>query len=171
VDREKEDLEQEMYIRIYDAINRCDTSLGKASCSGLLYMASERVMISQVKRSNRQYQVPKGKMMYLETPLENNAQLTVADYMGNDPILKSSIPDEFLDPAVIVGRQNLNEEILNVFGHLLSEKERNVFSLLGKELSYEQMADKLNTTPKRIDNTIQRIKGKIKEKVKQELIY
>jgi len=49
---------------------------------------------------------------------------------------------------------------------LLSDYERDILKLFLQGLSYEVIANKLSTSPKSVDNAIQRIRGKLKKFVK-----
>ena len=45
---------------------------------------------------------------------------------------------------------------------LLSDKEKEVYNLLLQGMDYQEIAINLNKTPKQVDNTIQRIRIKLK---------
>ena len=53
-------------------------------------------------------------------------------------------------------------DLLNSIKYKLSNTENEVFSLMISGFNYKQIAKILNKTPKQIDNTMQRIKIKIK---------
>ena len=57
---------------------------------------------------------------------------------------------------------------INLIKEVLSPKEEEVFNLLLNDLDYKQIAIILNTTPKSIDNAIQRIKAKVRKVINKE---
>ena len=48
------------------------------------------------------------------------------------------------------------------------ENEKQVFNLLLKGLNYKEIATLLDKNEKQIDNTIQRIRGKVRQLLKEE---
>lgn len=84
-------------------------------------------------------------------------------YDENSVPLKDMISDPNADPSLRVEDQenviNLKERIDDI----LSPFEREVYELLINDINYIDIASILNKTPKQIDNTIQRIRTKIKD--------
>lgn len=80
-----------------------------------------------------------------DTPLMN----LISDKSENDP-LENIVKDEKL--------KDLEEEIR----YLLSDSEYEVYLLLKSGLKYDAISETLNKDLKQVDNTIQRIKSKIK---------
>ena len=82
--------------------------------------------------------------------------------------------DQFGRPLIEILTDNSNEplfnmtdeencmELLSEIQKKLSHKEFEVFSLMIRDFNYQQIAKILQNTPKQIDNTMQRIKTKIK---------
>ena len=59
------------------------------------------------------------------------------------------------------------EEILNKLNEQLTDMEKQVFELKKNYFNYKEIADILDKEPKVIDNTIQRIKTKLKKIMKE----
>lgn len=79
---------------------------------------------------------------------------TISDDGKNDPLLNLSDEEEY-------------NELENRIECLLSQKELEVYSYLIKGYNYKEIADVLNIPSKSVDNTIQRIKVKIKNIIEE----
>lgn len=76
--------------------------------------------------------------------------------------LMDILADNSNEPLVNMTEEEDYEELLNSIHSSLSKKESEVFSFLINGFNYQQISKILDNTPKQIDNTIQRIKIKIK---------
>ena len=79
---------------------------------------------------------------------------TISDDGKNDPLLNLSDEEEY-------------NELENRIECLLSQRELEVYSYLIKGYNYKEIADVLNIPSKSVDNTIQRIKVKIKNIIEE----
>ncbi|MBQ6687130.1 MAG: hypothetical protein IJN03_01240 [Bacilli bacterium] len=70
------------------------------------------------------------------------------------------------DPLSNMTKEEAYEELLKKIKEALSESEYEVFNFMVNNLSYNEIAIILDKTPKQIDNTMQRIKHKIKDILK-----
>lgn len=70
------------------------------------------------------------------------------------------------DPLVHITKDEEFDELLKVIEESLSTSEYEVYKLLLAGLSYQDIARMLEKSPKQIDNTIQRIKNKMKDILK-----
>ena len=70
------------------------------------------------------------------------------------------------DPLNNMAKKESYDELLTNIRKELSESEYEVFTLMVNNMDYNTIALILNKTPKQIDNTMQRIKNKVKEIVK-----
>jgi RNA polymerase sporulation-specific sigma factor len=70
------------------------------------------------------------------------------------------------DPLNRLTNKENGEELYDVIKSRLSSFEQQVFDFMIQGFSYNGIAKILNKEPKQIDNTIQRIKGKVKQIVK-----
>lgn len=81
----------------------------------------------------------------------------------NNQELKDFIVDDAHEPLKNMTDNEKYHDLINEIKNCLSKKEYDVFLLMAKNLNYLEIADILNMTPKQVDNTMQRIKTKIKE--------
>ena len=83
---------------------------------------------------------------------------------------KSALMDIISDESKFDPLNNLTSletctEVLNVAKEVLSDFEYKVFTYMVNEVSYQEIAKNLEKTPKQIDNTIQRIKLKMRKEL------
>jgi len=84
-------------------------------------------------------------------------------YKDSDMRLMDIISDEYEhDPLKNITEEEGYIELVNGIKEKLTDKEFEVFVLMIRGLSYVEISKILNNTSKQIDNTIQRIKSKIK---------
>ena len=72
------------------------------------------------------------------------------------------------DPLINLTESETKKELINAAKEVLSNFEYDVFTMMIKEIPYQQIAKNMHKTPKQIDNTIQRIKHKLR--VEMQLI-
>lgn len=82
---------------------------------------------------------------------------------GNDVSLESFIGDETYEPLKTVENIDTIKYINHEVQYILSSSELEVYNLLIQGLDYVEIASVLYKTPKQIDNTIQRIRIKLKK--------
>jgi len=156
MDGEQDDLVQEGMIGLFKAIQTYDREKGAAFESfantcirGQLYTA--------VKKSNRKKNQPLNSYISLYS-VENGEEN--ADKDGNFVIDKT--PDWQNNPErIVVGREYQRDFQKRLYKHL-SKMETQVLDLFLRGLTYQEIATRLDKSPKSIDNTLQRIKSKIK---------
>ena len=76
--------------------------------------------------------------------------------------------DENADPLIKFSEIEQEENLRKNIQEQLSENEKQVFNLLLKGLNYKEIATLLDKNEKQIDNTIQRIRGKVRQLLKEE---
>lgn len=107
----------------------------------------------RLRKLIRSYETMKNKIISETVSLNNtNSDFNLEDIIGDEkyePLRKL----EGIDTL-----KYINSEVKN----LLSNNELEVYNLLIQDMNYQEIADKLNKTPKQIDNTIQRIRIKLK---------
>lgn len=144
------DLSQEGYIGFLKAIRTFKDDKG-ASFSTFATLCIRRQIITAIKTANSD----KYKILNLNNEIEDNT-----DFKMNS-VLKT--PEDIL----------LGKELANLLKIYLAENlslfEKKVFFYLCKQNTYIEIANILDESPKKIDNTIQRIKKKIKQYL--ELYY
>lgn len=82
---------------------------------------------------------------------------------SNTSFMESISDDSKFDPLNNLTDLETFDEIVNLAKEHLSSFEYNVFTHMLNETSYQQIARILEKTPKQIDNTIQRIKIKMRK--------
>ena len=85
------------------------------------------------------------------------------DNLNGDVNLENIIGDETYEPLKTLENIDTIKFINNEVKSLLSKGELEVYNLMVQGINYKDIAKKLNKTPKQIDNTIQRIRVKLKD--------
>ena len=73
------------------------------------------------------------------------------------------IGDNREDPLVKMSNEESYKELIKKIRESLSPFEKDVYNLMIREFNYHEIAKILDKEPKQIDNTIQRIRNKIKD--------
>ena len=150
------DLIQEANVGFTDALNSYDEKK-EASLKTFISLCIERKLINAI----RKIQTNKSQMEKSNLSLDydyDKQGLPLIDVLGDensDPLIKFS---------EIENEKNLRKSIYEQ----LSKNEQQVFELLLKGLSYKEIANKHKKNEKQIDNTIQRIRGKVRLILKEE---
>lgn len=159
IDGDKDDLIQEGMIGLFKAINGYDGTSG-ASFETFATHCINRQMYSAIKKSNRQKNIPL------------NSYISIYSQIGSES--NESDHTFLLDQSLEAVRQNPEEIIIdqenarNIQRRLysrLSEFERKVLSSYLQGIPYQEIAVKMEKTPKAIDNALQRIKHKLQQLV------
>lgn len=82
------------------------------------------------------------------------------------PLIDVISDDYKNDPLNNLTSMETYAELIDMAKETLSESEYTVFTYLINETNYQEIAKKLKKSPKQIDNTIQRIKSKMRERLK-----
>lgn len=154
---EYNDLYQEALVGFTDAINSYAEEKD-ASLATFITLCVERKLQNTVIRAK----TLKNKMFLEALSL---------DYQKNseDSSLKEMISDQSKnDPLHNITNEETYKELLEKIKNELSSNEYEVFTLLITGLTYIEIANELNKNPKQVDNTIQRIRNKIKNILKQK---
>lgn len=143
----KDDIFQEASIGLIQAIISYDKNK-KQSFESFAFLCIKRQLIGVIRKSNC------GKNKCLNSA-SSGTELDKLIYE------KKSI--RFYNPEeILLSKEKIRE--LNIYlKNKLSKKEKEVFEYLIKDFSYVEIAKKLKRNTKSIDNTIQRIKNKIKK--------
>lgn len=146
------ELEQEAYFAFSDAL-RSYKSDKNAKFSTFLSLCIDR----RIRKILKKYNSEKAKVL-------NNAYSLDYDYNEEGTTLKDIISDESQnDPLYNLTLKENYEELLNKIKGSLSESEYEVFVYIISGFDYLTIAELLDKNPKQIDNTIQRLKHKIKD--------
>lgn len=147
---DSDDLMQEGFIGLIKAIKSYDDSRN-ACFSTFANLCIRRQMITAIKN----YNSDKYKNL-------NQAIQQGKDYTDQEEYVCYTNPSlRFYSPEEIYLGKELVKLLIDFLNKNLSELEKRVFKYLCKEYSYIEIANILNEPPKKIDNTIQRIKKKI----------
>lgn len=149
---EKEDIVQEARIGLYKAIKSFDLEKQSSSFKTFANLCVERQLITAIKSSNRQKHIP----------LNSSFSLNTSAYDENDDTSVLDILDTHTveDPLEIITKKEYYELIENRIDENLSEFEKKVLDKYIQGESYIDIATKLDTPVKSVDNAIQRIRKK-----------
>ena len=149
---EREDITQEGLIGLYKAIKSYDGEK-QNSFKSFTNLCIERQLITAIKSSNRQKHMP----------LNSYLSLNMSAYDNEDD--DTSIYDVFdanviEDPLDTITKKEYYKNVENVIEKSLSTFEKQVLHELVNGNSYINIAEKLNSPVKSVDNAIQRIRKK-----------
>lgn len=148
---EKEDIVQEGLIGLYKAINSFDYEK-ENSFKTFANLCIERQLITAIKTSNRQKHMPLNSYLSLNmSAYEDEEANTVID------VLDSNLAE---DPLDTLTKKEYYVAIEDAIDKSLSDFEKKVLNRFAQGESYVQIASKLNTPVKSVDNAIQRIRKK-----------
>ena len=150
------DLIQEANVGFTDALNSYDEQK-EASLKTFISLCIKRKLINAIRKA----QTTKNKMQQASLSLDY-------DYDKNGLPLIDVIKDETADPLLKFSEQENEKVLLQKIKKELSKNEQKVFSYLLKGLNYKEIALLLDKTEKQIDNTIQRIRNKVRLLIKEE---
>ena len=148
---EKEDIFQEGLIGLFKAIKgfKIDSEYSFKSFANLCI---ERQLITAIKTSNRQKHIPLNS--YLS--LNSNAY----DDDDNSSVLEILDLNAVEDPLDTIKKKEYYKYIENKIDTSLSTFEKQVLQRYSRGESYTQIAEKLDSSTKSVDNAIQRIRKK-----------
>ena len=162
VGAERDDMIQEGLIGLYKATKSFNAEK-QNSFKTFANLCIERQLITALKTSNRQKNIPLNSAFSLNTAAyEENEDVSVID------ILKTKAVE---DPAEMITKKEYYNSIENKINESLSDFERQVLHYYKQGKSYAAIAEKLGTKVKSVDTAIQRIRkkaNKIKQTMEQE---
>lgn len=144
------DLMQEANVAFTDAINNYDQEK-EASLKTFISLCVERKLINVIEKSKTQ----KSKILLESLSLDY-------DYNNEGLPLKDVIGDISSDPLIKYSEKESINALKDMIKNNLSELEIEVFSYMINGLNYTEIARILDKSPKQIDNTMQRVRGKVK---------
>lgn len=146
------DLTQEALVGFSDALNRFRDDKDASIATFITKCVEGRMQVCLIKA--KRY---KNKVL--------NESLSL-DYIPDDdmsPLLEMLSDNSQNDPLINISNEEEYQELLTEIKEVLSDKEYGVYSLLATGLNYKEIAEILDLEPKQVDNTIQRLKNKIKK--------
>ena len=153
VGAEREDMVQEGMIGLYKAIRSFEVEKHSAFKS-FANMCVERQMITAIKTSNRQKHMPLNSYLSLNSSPNDEDDEDGADLLD---IFNANLVE---DPLETVTKKEYYSYVEKTINNSLSDFEKKVLNRFINGESYEQIASKLETPVKSVDNAIQRIRKK-----------
>ncbi len=86
----------------------------------------------------------------------------------DDNSMEKYLVDQRNNPSTLIDESERQKELLKKLDEVLTNFEKEVFALKRQNLNYKEIALELNKEPKSIDNTLQRIKNKLKKIIESE---
>lgn len=151
---DNDDLIQEGMIGLYKAIRDYDVSK-EASFMTFASMCINRQMCTAVTISNRKKHMPLNGYISLDVPI------TSENDDGSTHLLDVIHTDTEHNPEKMFIDRESADTIEKSLGKVLSKFEQKVLSFQMEGFDYVQIAQKLDKTPKSIDNALQRIRNKL----------
>ncbi len=152
---DSKDFEQEAMLAFANALNYYDEKKD-AGLRTFVSLCVERRLIKIIARARNYKNMCNKKNLSLEY-----------DY-GSGIILKDILADNDADPLNMFSEEEYLKSFKNKIKMLLSSFEYQVYEYLIEGLNYIEIAKVLDKSPKQIDNTLQRIKNKIRLIVKED---
>lgn len=148
---EREDMAQEGLIGLYKAIKSFDNTK-QNSFKTFANLCIERQLITVIKSSNRQKHIP----------LNSSFSLNLSAYDEGDDTEVLEILDSKTaeDPLETITKREYFEYVENKIDESLSSFEKQVLNRYIQGESYNDIAERLDTPIKSVDNAIQRIRKK-----------
>ncbi len=150
---EKDDIVQEGLIGLFKAI-KCYKPDQHNSFKTFANMCIERQLITAIKTSNRQKHMPLNSYLSLNMSAYDEEKDDDTEIME---IFNSSLIE---DPLDTITKKEYYTSVENAIDKSLSDFERQVLNRYISGESYVEIAQKLDTPVKSIDNAIQRIRKK-----------
>ena len=146
------DLYQDALVGFINGINNYNQDK-ESSLPTFITMCVDRTLQNSIRRINNKkskVQAESLSLEYVYEPMSSPLRELISDNSENDPLVNIIKNEEYSE---------LNKSIKET----LSKNEYKVYQYMIKGLKYNDIALLLNKEPKQIDNTIQRIKNKIKK--------
>lgn len=148
---EKEDIIQEGLIGLYKAAKSYSPDK-QNSFKTFANMCVERQLITAIKSSNRQKHMPLNSYLSLNASAYENDEET--------SLLDTYDAHQIEDPLETITKQEYYKSVEEAIDKNLSSFEKQVLARYMQGESYIQIAEKLDTPVKSVDNAIQRIRKK-----------
>ncbi len=155
---ENDDIVQEGMIGLYKAIKAFDSEKDN-SFKTFANLCIERQLITAIKMSNRQKHIP----------LNSSFSLNVSAFEENDDTSVMEVLDTKTaeDPLDTITKREYFTSIEDTLDKNLSKFEKEVLDLFVQGDSYIDIATKLKSTAKSVDNAIQRIRKKASKVIEE----
>lgn len=161
---EREDIEQEGLIGLFKAIKSYQSEK-QNSFKTFANVCIERQLITAIKSSNRQKHMPLNSYLSLNMNAYDNED---SGNNSNSELLQILNANSIEDPLETITQKEYYQIIENTIDKTLSDFEKKVLNQYIQGASYVQIAEKLDTPVKSIDNAIQRIRKKAIKEILEE---
>ena len=151
---EGDDLFQEGLIGLVKAV-RDYRSEREASFRSFVELCVTRQIITAIKTAARNKHTPLNTYISFSQTragTNNDQEMSLADVLAGDPVS---------DPVTQAISSEELAALIECLGNVLSELEAQVLTLYLEGRSYEEIAERLDCTPKTVDNALQRVKRKV----------
>ena len=156
---EKEDIIQEGLIGLFKAVQSYNPEK-QNSFKTFANMCIERQLITAIKSSNRQKHIPLNSYLSLNTAAyEEDEDTTLFDTFN---------AHQTEDPLETITKKEYYKDVEETINESLSDFKKQVLNRYMQGESYIQIAEKLDTPVKSIDNAIQRIRKKAIKKIGED---
>ena len=162
VGAEREDIVQEGLIGLYKAIKSFQPDK-QNSFKNFASICIDRQLITAIKTSNRQKHIPLNSYISLNKEAYENEEESSSDLIE---ILDAKTVE---DPLDTLTKKEYYKSVENTIDKSLSDFEKKVLNCYIQGESYVEIAQKLDTPVKSIDNAIQRIRKKAIKGISNEL--
>ena len=159
VGAEREDIVQEGLIGLFKAIKNFEDGKHN-SFKSFANLCVERQLITAIKSSNRQKHIPLNSYLSLNNSNPENEE--------DDKSLLEILNSTQEDPLETITKKEYYQNVEAVMKKYLSGFEKQVLNRYMNGESYVEIAEKLDTPVKSVDNAIQRIRKKAMKNIEEE---
>lgn len=156
---EKEDIIQEGLIGLFKAVKSYNPEK-QNSFKTFANLCIERQLITAIKTSNRQKHMPLNSYLSLNT--------TAYEEDEDSNLIDIFDAHQMEDPLDTITKKEYYQTVENAIDKSLSDFEKQVLNRYMQGESYVQIAEKLETPVKSIDNAIQRIRKKAIKNIEEQ---
>ena len=153
---DKDDVEQEGMLGLLNAIRSYDADKG-AVFKTFADLCITRQIQTAIKAAHRKKHTPLNEYTSL------HMSLTDEEGEEGDALIDTIASEVEADPLTMLIDQELYADVENGIDNLLSSFEKQVISMHLDGMSYTEIAQRLDKSPKQVDNALQRIKKKLKK--------
>lgn len=153
---ERDDIIQEGLIGLYKSIKNYKPN-NQSSFKSFANLCIERQLITAIKSSNRQKHMPLNSYVSLNMPAYDNDTIGEDEGIQVMEVIDNSMAE---DPLDTITKKEYMEFVTNTIDNSLSSFERQVLDRYVQGESYVEIAEKLESPVKSVDNAIQRIRKK-----------
>ena len=159
VGAERDDIVQEGLIGLFKAIKNFEDGKHN-SFKSFANLCVERQLITAIKSSNRQKHIPLNSYLSLNNSNPENEE--------DDKSLLEILNSTQEDPLETITKKEYYQNVEAVMNKYLSGFEKQVLNRYMNGESYVEIAEKLDTPVKSVDNAIQRIRKKAMKNIEEE---